>query len=114
DRVKVMLNEAFHIHRYTGGHGPVLDSALEIYLRQVLVGSTYSQVAVADGKVVGIVTGRVAGEPFLPGLLSNRVRLWAHYVKIAVTGWRRLGTLRQQFGFTRTYAQLRRDVAVGG
>jgi GNAT superfamily N-acetyltransferase len=113
-QVKPMLNDAFHVHRYVGGYGPLLDNALEVYLRQVLLGSTFSQVAVIDGRVVGIVTGRVTGETFLPGKVRNRLRLWGHYAKIALTGWGQLKTLRQYFRFPGTYAGLRDDVAVSG
>lgn len=106
-QVKPMLNEAFHIHRYTGGAGGVLESALEFYLRDVLTKSTWSQVAVIDGRVVGIVTGRFKGQDWLAGRWKNRLRLWAHTAKIVATGWRHFATLRQQFGFTTAYAKLR-------
>jgi predicted N-acetyltransferase YhbS len=113
-QVKTMLNDAFHIHRYAGGYGPLLDSALEVYLRQVLVASTFSAVAVIEDRVVGIVTGRVAGEGPLPGWLLNRLRLWGHYAKIALTGWSQLRTLRQYFQFSGAYAGLRSDAVAGG
>lgn len=110
-QVKPMLNEAFHIHRYTGGSGGVLDSALEFYLREVLIKSTWSQVAVIDGRVVGIITGRLKGQAWLPNRRRNRLRLGMHAAKIAVTGWGRLSGLRQQFGFSTAYAQLHRTAS---
>ena len=64
--VMAIINDAFHIHRYTRRRC-LERSALENYLDECLQGSSYARVAVLDGKVVGVVMGRVQGEPILPG-----------------------------------------------
>ena len=64
--IKKIINEAFYIHRYVTGR-LVLDSALEIYLRERLLASTWTRVAVQDERVVGIIMGQVDGQPRLGG-----------------------------------------------
>ncbi|MFE0751450.1 GNAT family N-acetyltransferase [Gordonia sp. NPDC058843] len=98
DDVKKIIDEAFYIHRYV--HGPrVLDSALEVYLREQLVASTWSRVAVKDGHVVGIILGRVDGEPHLHDRTKNRALLWAHTARAAVLGLPQWKSLRALFAF---------------
>ncbi|WP_030107352.1 GNAT family N-acetyltransferase [Actinoalloteichus caeruleus] len=107
-RVKAMINEAFHIHRYAGTPR-LLRHALEIYLRQCLVASTYTRVAVLDGRAVGIVMGRVEGHPPFARRARDRLRLAGHAAMIALTGFGHYRSLGQYFTFARTYAGLRRD-----
>ena len=111
DDVKGLINEAFYIHRYASA-SHLLASALEIYLRDCLASSTYAQVAVVQGRVVGILMGRVEGQPPLPGRLAHRLQLLAHMVKIGLTGFRERATLRQYFTFDRVYQTLRTKATV--
>jgi len=106
-RVKALLDEAFFISRYAGGPGPLLDSALEVYLRQVLTTSTYSEVAVLDGRVVGVITGRVKGEHYLPHRLRNQLLMFGHIVKALVIGARKWRVIVQYVDFDRAYVKLR-------
>ncbi|MGW8816069.1 GNAT family N-acetyltransferase [Gordonia terrae] len=96
--VKKIIDEAFFIHRYVRGRR-VLDSALEVYLREQLVASTWSRVAEKDGHVVGIILGRVDGEPHLPERATNRALLWAHTARAAVLGLPQLKSLRGFFAY---------------
>jgi len=112
-RVKELVNEAFHVHLYTKGEGSLLDSALEVYLRQVLTVSTYSQVAIIDGRVVGVVMGKFKGQPYLPHRFANKLRLWFHMAKIGVTGFSKLKSLSQYFKFTTAYKNLKKDAIAG-
>lgn len=107
DDIKKILDEAFSIHRYATGR-LVLDSALEIYLRDCLLSSTWTRVAVADGRVVGVIMGRVHGQPRLGGRLANRLLTIAHAVRAAVLGITQWDSMRQYFGFRRVYASLRK------
>jgi len=108
-RVKELIDEAFHVSLYTGGSGSLRNSALEVYLRQVLTNSTYSQVAVLDGRVVGVVTGRVKGESYLPSRATNLLKLWSHMARLLVTGWPHRKSLVQYFKFDFAYKSLLRD-----
>ncbi|QVQ52790.1 GNAT family N-acetyltransferase [Spiractinospora alimapuensis] len=105
--VKSMINEAFHIHRYMRTNRP-LDSALEFYLRDRLLASTYARVALMDGRVVGVVMGRVPGTPRLPHVTRNRLLTWFHLARIVVTGFFDLRSLAQFFTFDAIYRRLRR------
>ncbi|AFR48544.1 GNAT family N-acetyltransferase [Gordonia sp. KTR9] len=96
--VKKIIDEAFYIHRYVHGRR-VLDSALEIYLREQLVASTWSRVAEKDGHVVGIILGRVDGEPHLGERTKNRALLWAHTARAALLGLPQRKALRALFAF---------------
>ena len=98
DDVKKIINEAFYIHRYVHGQH-VLDAALEVYLRDQLVASTWSRVAVKGGHVVGIILGRVAGEPHLRERTKNRALLWAHTARAAILGLPQLKALRGFFAY---------------
>lgn len=109
--IKAMINEAFHIHRYMTKER-LLGSALEIYLRECLLASTYTRVAVQDGRVVGVIMGRVPGRPRVPGVARNRVLTWAHMAKIAVTGLTDLPLLAQHFTFHHVYRSLRHNTTV--
>ncbi|MBN0975136.1 MULTISPECIES: GNAT family N-acetyltransferase [unclassified Gordonia (in: high G+C Gram-positive bacteria)] len=96
--VKKIIDEAFYIHRYVHGQH-VLDAALEVYLREQLVASTWSRVAVKDGRVVGIILGRIDGEPHLGERTKNRALLWAHTARAAILGLPQWKSLRALFAF---------------
>lgn len=110
DDVKAIIDEAFFIHRYVSS-SRLLASALEVYLRECLLGSTYAQVAVQDGRVAGILMGRVSGRPRLDGAPTNRLRYWAHLLKLAMFGFPERRSLRQYFAFDGVYRSLRRTCA---
>ncbi len=105
--VKAIINQAFTIDRFVN-EPRVVDAALEVYLRTCLLGSTYTEVAVKDGRVVGIIMGRVAGRDRLPGRLTNRARLWGNMAKAAVLGAAQYKSLVQMFAFDTVYANLRK------
>lgn len=109
DDIKRMVDEAFSIHRYAP-RPQLLHSALEVYLRECLAASTYAEVAVIDGRTVGVMMGRVAGQPRLPGRFRHHVVAWAHMIKLAITGFAHRRTLLQHFAFTTTYRNLRAQV----
>jgi len=104
--VKAMIDDAFSIHKYARAPH-LLRSALEVYLRECLAASSYTEVAVVEGRAVGILMGRVQGQPRLPGATANRVRTWAHMAKIALTGFAERKTLVEYFSFNRVYRKLR-------
>ncbi|MFW6640321.1 hypothetical protein ACOALZ_09780 [Nocardiopsis algeriensis] len=108
--VKSMIDEAFHIHLYmTKEH--LLNSALEVYLRERLLASTYTRVAVKDGRAVGVIMGRVPGCARVPHAARNRLLTWVHMAKIAVTGLSDLPSLTQYFAFDGVYRRLRRSTS---
>lgn len=109
--IKRIVNDAFRIHRYAPT-ARLLDSALEVYLRECLLASTYTRVAVRGQDVVGIVMGRIPGQPRVPGTAKNRLRLWTHLARLAITGGPHLRTLMQHFKFGRAYARLRKSAGV--
>ncbi|MGO2605479.1 MAG: hypothetical protein ACTH8V_00080 [Brachybacterium tyrofermentans] len=108
--IKQILNEAFYIHRYVSGD-TLLDSALEIYLRECLLGSTWTRVAVKDGHVVGVIMGRVARQPRLAGRIKNRLLSWGHMARALLLGVTQWSSMRQYFAFDRVYAQLRKKTS---
>ncbi|MCL1869940.1 MAG: GNAT family N-acetyltransferase [Promicromonosporaceae bacterium] len=105
--VKAIINQAFSIDRFVN-EPRALDAALDVYLRTCLLGSTSTQVAVQDGRVVGIIMGRVAGRDRLPGRIGNRARLWGNMAKAAVLGAAQYRSLLQMFQFETVYADLRK------
>ncbi|WP_238418997.1 GNAT family N-acetyltransferase [Gordonia sp. 'Campus'] len=105
DDVKRIIDEAFYIHRYVHG-SRVLDSALEIYLRERLLASTWTRVAEKDGSVVGIIMGRVDGEPRLDDRTTNRLRLWAHTARATILGLPQWKSLQGFFGFDDVAAEI--------
>lgn len=106
---KTMIDEAFQIHRYATTPG-VLAAVLEVYLRDCLAASTYSRVAVRDGKAVGLILGRAEGQPPLPGRLQHRLASRAGMAWIALTGRRDRNSLGSHFAFARIYRDLKRRV----
>lgn len=104
--VKAIIDEAFFIHRYVP-RARLLDSALEVYLRERLVASTYTRVAVQDHSVVGVIMGQVHGRPRLPAATQNRLRTAAHMLKLGVLGLGDHRSLAQYFAFSGVYRTLR-------
>lgn len=109
--IKRIVNQAFGIDRYAPT-ARLLDSALEVYLRECLIASTYARVAVQCGEVVGVIMGRVPGQPGVAGRLRNRLRVWGHVTWLALTGGKHLSTLAQHFKFGKAYARLRKAARV--
>ncbi len=105
--IKKIINEAFYIHRYVTGR-LVLDSALEIYLRERLLASTWTRVAVQDGRVVGVIMGQVDGQPRLGGRFTNRLLTLAHTLRAGILGLPQWKSMRQYFAFDRVYGELRK------
>ena len=105
--VKKIIDEAFYIHRYVTGR-LVLDSALEIYLRERLLASTWTRVAVQDERVVGIIMGQVDGQPRLGGRFTNRLLTLAHTLRAGILGLPQWKSMRQYFAFDRVYGELRK------
>lgn len=105
--IKKIINEAFYIHRYVTGR-LVLDSALEIYLRERLLASTWTRVAVQDGRVVGVIMGQVDGQPRLGGRFTNRLLTLAHMLRAGILGLPQWKSMRQYFAFERVYGELRK------
>lgn len=108
--VKSMLDEAFHIHRYVNRRH-LLDSALEIYLRERLLASTHTRIAVKEGRAVGVIMGRLPDHPRAPHRARNRLLTWYHMTRIAVTGLFDLPSLTQYFRFDGAYRKLRQDTS---
>jgi len=106
--VKAIIDEAFSIHRYVKAPR-LLDSSLEVYLRERLLASTYARVALKDGRVIGILMGQTAGQPHLEGALGNRLRAWGHMLKLAVLGLPEWRSLWQYVSFTGVYRTLRQN-----
>ncbi len=105
--IKKIINEAFYIHRYVTGR-LVLDSALEIYLRERRLASTWTRVAVQDERVVGIIMGQVDGQPRLGGRFTNRLLTLAHTLRAGILGLPQWKSMRQYFAFDRVYGELRK------
>lgn len=106
--VKAIINEAFYIDHYASGQ-QLIDSALEVYLRERLLASTWAHVAVADGRVVGFIMAQTVSQPRLTSRLKNRARLVAHAVRCAIVGVGQWRAIRQFFAFGPTYRRLRRN-----
>ena len=111
--VMAIINDAFHVHRYTRRRY-LERSALESYLDECLQASSYARVAVLDGKVAGVVMGRVHGEPILPGRVRRRMRILADRAWLLTVGLPQWRTLRFFFNFERVYGQLCEDVRQAG
>lgn len=109
EAVKSIIDEAFHIHRYA--RAPRLHAAaVDLYLREVLLESTYARVAEQDGRVIGIIMGRVEGQSRLPGRLGNRLRAAGGMLWLLLTGFPERRTLRYYSQFERIYERLRASV----
>lgn len=108
--IKSMIDEAFYIHRYMAKEH-LLDSALEIYLRERLLASTYTRVAVQEGRTVGVIMGRVPEQSRVSHAARNRFLTWAHMAKIAATGLSDLPSLAQYFTFNDVYRRLRHNTS---
>jgi predicted N-acetyltransferase YhbS len=107
--VKALIDQAFAVGRFAR-KPPVLDSVLEVFLRECLTVSTYSRVAVREGHVVGLILARAAGQPRLPGSLRHRATSWTHMARIAVTGLSDLPSIAQYRTILRSYRELRAEV----
>ncbi|SES03235.1 Acetyltransferase (GNAT) family protein [Propionibacterium cyclohexanicum] len=109
--VKAIMDEAFHIHRYVTAPR-LMNSVLEVYLRDYLLKSSYARVALKDRQVVGVLLGRVAGQPLLPGAFGNRMRSWAHRARLALLGFGHYRSLRHYLAFERVFEILRSRTCV--
>lgn len=103
--VKRMMDEAFHVHRYARS-SQLLNSALEMYLRDRLLVSTWTRVAEQNGRVIGVIMGQVTGEPPLSGAFVNRIRKRAHQARIALASRAERKMLMQFFAFDDVCVQL--------
>lgn len=110
--VKALIDQAFDVARFAR-NPQVLDSVLEVFLRDCLAVSTFSRVAVREGHVVGLILARAAGQPRLPGSLRHRATSWAHVARIAVTGLSDLPSIAQYRTILRSYRELRAEVGTG-
>jgi len=110
EALKAIIDESFFIHRYVTAPR-LLGSALEVYLRERLVASTHTRVAVLDGQVVGVLMGQIVGQPRRRDVARNRLTTWAHMLRLAVLGLTELASLRQHFAFGRVYRTLRAKAA---
>lgn len=110
DDIKSIINEAFYIHRYVTGD-LVLDSALELYLRERLLASTWTQVATQGDRVIGVIMGQITGQPPLTGRTKNRGLTLAHTARALVLGLPQWKSMRQYFAFNRVYKILRKQTS---
>lgn len=109
ERVKELLDEAFHIHLYTQGSASLTNSALEGYLRGLLTKSTFAEVAELDGEVVGVVMASIKGQPYLPDRARNRVKSWIYTAKFVLTGLARPKAIIEYYKFEAAYGKLHRE-----
>lgn len=111
DAVKAMVTEAFYLDRYAPTN-ITLRSVQEIYLRECLAASSYAQVAELNGTAVGILMGRVARRPYLPGRFAHQLRLLMQLAKISVAGFKQRKTLLQHFAIEGAYRQIKERTTV--
>jgi len=108
EEVKNLVNQAFSVDRYVKAPR-LLSGAKDVYLRTCLTASSYTQVAVAESKVVGVLMGRVQGEPRLPGRFRNNFIAFAQMAKLAILGINEYKSLMQFFEFQTVYKKLKAD-----
>ncbi|MCL1800878.1 MAG: GNAT family N-acetyltransferase [Promicromonosporaceae bacterium] len=89
--VKQIIGQAFTIGSFLTSER-MLDSALEVYLRECLAGSSWTQVAELEGRVVGIIMGNIPGQPRVPGVARNR---WLLLVNSLLTTARARGHFQE-------------------
>jgi GNAT superfamily N-acetyltransferase len=104
--VKTLINQAFHIDQYVNA-AHLTDGALAVYLHSVLANSTWAQVAMLGGEVVGFLFGRVVGQHPLPGRWQHRLAASVHGAKLLVTGARNFRDLWQFVRVTHVNEELR-------
>lgn len=109
--VKHLVDEAFAISRWVNAPR-LLEGAKEVYLRAVLVASTWAQVAELNGQVVGVIMGRTKGQPRLPGRWHHHLISAWNMLKLAIIGISEYRSLLQFFESNRVYAQLKKSVTV--
>ena len=105
--LKQIINDAFHIYRYVTGE-LLLDAAVELYLRERLLASSWTGGAVRDGHVVGVIMGQVAGRPFLGGRGKNRLIAGKKVFRASIAGLSQWNSIRQYFAFGPVYRKLRK------
>lgn len=85
DDVKAIVGDAFSAGSYTS-QPELLNKALDLILGESLAESTYSQVAVKDGRVVGVLKGRLKGKERIAGMIGDRLRSIARALCLLVKG----------------------------
>ncbi len=108
--VKRIIDEAFEIHRYVAD-ARLLNSVLEVYLRERLLASTFTRVAVIRGRIVGLIMGRITGQVRLRRRVVNRVMIWTHMLNLALFGFKERESLRRYRAFSSVYRRLRGKTA---
>lgn len=109
DDVKAIVGDAFSAGSYTS-QPELLNKALDLILGESLAESTYSQVAVKDGRVVGVLKGRLKGKERIAGSIGDRLRSIARALSLLVNGSGDRTSLLQYLRLPRAYARLRKMV----
>lgn len=101
-----ILIEAMNIHRFVQGER-LRHTLADAYRCERLLASSFTQVAVQDGRTLGIVMGHVTGVPRLPGRFRHRLRSAWLTVLAGVLGFRQWKSLARYAGFEAVYRRLR-------
>lgn len=109
DDVKAIVGDAFSAGSYTS-QPELLNKALDLILGESLAESTYSQVAVKDGRVLGVLKGRLKGKERIAGSIGDRLRSIARTLSLLVKGPGDRTSLLQYLRLPRAYARLRKMV----
>lgn len=102
--IKKLIGEAFGIETYVKDKNQ-LDKVLNIYLQECITSSTYSNVAIKDNKVIGLILGSVDGQRKI-SKLHNRISYLTNMVKIIFAAIGKKGNLSEFSKLTDAYKEL--------
>jgi len=105
-KIKQLISSAFQVHRFAEKK-QIVNSVLETYIRHCLIESSYSQVSILDGEVVGVILGRAEHQPKLSQRWLHQTVALFHQVKIALTALGDLSKVLEYFKISRAYAKLK-------
>lgn len=105
-KIKQLISSAFQVHRFAEKKH-IVNSVLEVYMRHCLIESSFSQVAILDGEVVGVILGRAEHQPKLSQRFLHQTVAFYHQVKIALTALGDLTKVLEYFKISRAYAELK-------
>jgi ribosomal protein S18 acetylase RimI-like enzyme len=105
-QVRSLYIDAFDFRRFSKNN-QVLSSLADIYLRFVMSQSTYGQVAVFDGKIIGVLFGRADEEPYISHHWLQKLVLGWLFIKVGFLTFFKLNNIFEALKIDQSYKALK-------
>lgn len=105
DRIKQLINEAFGIHDLIQDK-KFLDVVLNLYLQSCILSSSFSEVAVKDNRVIGIILGKAQKDKHRVAQTHNLLSLTNIFFKIFTANKKNKKSFKELIKVQNTYKEI--------